>query len=204
MFSPHQDNSVKPPPGYPSSTIKLHSHEAKFYASMSHMRFGSDVLFFHRHFTGLCESDAIAFKSCREIEGPFVDYLMSEFKKPVLLSGPDGNIQEPTTTLEHRWAEWLSRFKAGSVIYCAFGSECTLTKHQSQELVLGFELTNLPFFAVLKLPHSIDMVGAALPEGFEQSSGERDSVWRMGSTTTNFGASINWMLCYTLWGRVYI
>ncbi|KAL0560089.1 hypothetical protein IC582_000483 [Cucumis melo] len=171
------DDFMKPPLGFPSSVIKLHSHEAKFYASMSHMKFGSDVLFFHRHFTGLCESDAIAFKSSREIEGPFIDYLETEFKKPVLLSGPDGNIQEPTTTLEQRWAECLSEFKAGSVIYCAFGSECTLTKDQLQELVLGFELTNLPFFAVLKPPHGMDTINAALPEGFEQRIQGRGVVY---------------------------
>lgn len=171
------DDFMQPPLGFPSSTIKLHTHEAKNISFMTTMIFGSDVHFFHRHFTGLCESDAIAFKSCREIEGPFVDYLISEFKKPVLLSGPDGEIQEPTTTLDHKWAEWLSKFKAGSVIYCAFGSECTLTKDQFQELVLGFELTNLPFFAALKPPLGMNTVAAALPEGFEERVEGRGVVY---------------------------
>ncbi|XP_022969084.1 UDP-glycosyltransferase 79B30-like [Cucurbita maxima] len=168
---------MQPPPKYPISTIKLHAHEAKNVASMGRMSFGSDVLFSHRHFTGLCEADAIAFKSCREIEGPSVDYLISELKKPVLLSGPDGDIQQPTTALEHRWAEWLSGFDAGSVIYCAFGSECYLTKDRLHELVLGFELSNLPFFAALKPPLGVESVGAALPEGFEQRVQGRGVVY---------------------------
>ncbi|KAL0560091.1 hypothetical protein IC582_000485 [Cucumis melo] len=171
------DEFIKPPLGLATSAIKLHSHEAKNVTFMSNMIFGSDVRFFHRHFTGLCESDAIAFKACREIEGPFVDHLISEFKKPILLSGPDGDIQEPKTTLEHRWQEWLSRFKYGSVIYCAFGSECTLTKDQLQELVLGFELTNQPFFAVFKPPVGVDTVTAALPDGFEERVEGRGVVY---------------------------
>ncbi|XP_022135998.1 UDP-glycosyltransferase 79B30-like [Momordica charantia] len=167
---------MQPPPGYPSSTIKLHAHEARFCASMSRTRFGSDVFFFRRHFTGLQECDAIAFKSSREIEGPYVDYLISEFKKPVLLSGSE-DTQQPTTTLEERWAKWLSGFNTGSVIYCALGSECTLPKDQFQELLLGLELSNMPFLSALKLPHGVETVEAALPEGFEQRVGGRGVVY---------------------------
>ncbi|CAK9316192.1 unnamed protein product [Citrullus colocynthis] len=131
---------------------------------------------FDRHSTVLNECNAIAFKSCREIEGPFIDYLEAEFRKPLLPAGVV-DLQPLTTTLEERWGKWLSEFNSGSVIYCEFGSECTLTRNQFQELLLGLELTNLPFFAALKPPHGIDTVGAALLEGFEQRIQGRGVVY---------------------------
>ncbi|KAJ1388929.1 UDP-glucuronosyl/UDP-glucosyltransferase [Sesbania bispinosa] len=158
---------MQPPPGYPVSSIKLHAHEAKFLARKRNWKFGSGVLFYDRLDNGLSQSDAIGFKGCREIEGPFVDYLEDQFGKPVLLSGPV--IPEPpNTVLEEKLATWLAGFKDGSVIYCAFGSESMLPQDQFQELLLGLELTELPFLAVLKPPVGFETIEAALPEGFKE------------------------------------
>jgi hypothetical protein len=85
----------------------------------------------------------------------------------VLVSGPI-LVEPPASTLEEKWVEWLGSFKAGSVIYCALGSEIKLTKDQFQELVLGFELCGSPFLAALKPPVGAESVEAALPEGFEE------------------------------------
>ncbi|XP_076887366.1 UDP-glycosyltransferase 79A2-like [Bidens hawaiensis] len=112
--------------------------------------------------------DAILFKSCREMEGPYIDYVSNQVKKPVLLIGPvvpESNSSE----LEETWANWLSQFPAKSVIYCSFGSETFLTDEQIRELAFGLELTGLPFFLVLNFPANLD--GSAelkrtLPEGF--------------------------------------
>ncbi|KAJ7972352.1 Glycosyltransferase [Quillaja saponaria] len=170
---------MKPPSGFPGSSIKLHVHEARALAAISKGKFGSDVLFSDRLYTGLSQADALGFRTCREIEGPYVDYIETQFKKPVLLTGPV--IPEPpTTTLDEKWATWLGKFKAGSVIYCAFGSECTLKPDQFQELLLGFELTGLPFLAALKPPFGFETVEAAFPEGFQervQGRGIVESGW---------------------------
>ena len=132
----------KPPIGFPESFIKLHAFETKFLVSKRKMEFGSGVLFYDRLCDGLRLSDAIGFKGCREIEGPYVDYLGNQFKKPVFLSGPV--IPEPpNSTLEDKWASWLGGFKAGCVVYCALGSECTLDQNQFQELLLGLELSGI-------------------------------------------------------------
>ncbi|RDX74180.1 UDP-glycosyltransferase 79B30, partial [Mucuna pruriens] len=158
---------MQPPPGYPVASIKLHAHEAKFLASKMDWEFGSGVLFYHRLNNGLSLSDAIGFKGCREIEGPYVDYLADQFGKPILLSGPV--IPEPPNTLlDQTWASWLGRFQLGSVIYCALGSEWKLPHDQFQELLLGLELTGLPFLAVLKVPIGFETIEAALPEGFKE------------------------------------
>lgn len=67
--------------------------------------------------------------------------------------------EQPSTTLDPQWA---------SVIYCAFGRECVLKLEQFQELVLGYELTRLPFLQVaLKPPICADSVKSALPSGFQ-------------------------------------
>ncbi|QCE09787.1 UDP-glycosyltransferase 79B30-like [Vigna unguiculata] len=170
---------MQPPFGYPVSSIKLHAHEAKFLASIGNWEFGSGVLFYDRLNTGLILSDAIGFKGCREIEGPYVDYLAKQFGKSVLLSGPI--IPEPpNTVLEEKWSAWLGRFEDGSVVFCALGSEWKLPHDQFLELVLGLELTGLPFLAVVKVPIGFETIEAALPEGFKErveGRGIVDSGW---------------------------
>jgi flavonol-3-O-glucoside/galactoside glucosyltransferase len=113
------------------------------------LEFGSGIFFYDRIYNGLSLSDAIGFKGCREIEGPYVDYLEQEFGKPVLLSGPVLP-EPPKTVLDEKWGSWLGGFRDGSLVYCAFGSESKLSQKQFHELLLGLELTGYPFLAILK------------------------------------------------------
>ncbi|KAL0560088.1 hypothetical protein IC582_000482 [Cucumis melo] len=76
-----QDDFMQPPPGFPSSSIKLHAHEAQNFASLSHLRLGNGIPFFHQLSTAATNCNALAFKSSREIEGPFIDYVENELKK---------------------------------------------------------------------------------------------------------------------------
>ncbi|XP_057450688.1 UDP-glycosyltransferase 79B30-like [Lotus japonicus] len=158
---------MEPPPGYPDSSIKLHLHEARAFAAKRREIFGSNVLFYDRHNKAISEADALGYRTCREIEGPYLDYIEKEFKKPVLTTGPV--IPEPPNSgLDEKWASWLGGFKPGSVVYCCFGSECNLRPNQFQELVLGLEITGFPFLAALKPPFGFESVEQALPEGFEK------------------------------------
>jgi hypothetical protein len=158
---------MQAPSGFPDSSIVLHAHEARFFAAFAKLKFGSDVLFLDRVSTSSDQADALGFWACREIEGPCIDYLVSQFEKPVLVSGPI-LVDPPASSLEEKWVEWLGHFKAGSVIYCALGSECKFTIDQFQELVLGLELCGWPFLAALKPPIGAESVEEALPEGFEE------------------------------------
>ncbi|XP_057452275.1 UDP-glycosyltransferase 79B30-like [Lotus japonicus] len=74
---------MQPPPGFPDSFIKLHAHELRFLAASRKMEFGNGVLLYDRLDIGARLADANAFKGCREIEGPYVDYLETVYKKPV-------------------------------------------------------------------------------------------------------------------------
>ncbi|EXB54970.1 UDP-glycosyltransferase [Morus notabilis] len=136
---------LHPPPDFPdSSSMNLHLHETKFFAANSkppQFDGGTRTSLFRRIYTSMMESDALAFKA-----------FMPE--PPV------------STSLEEKWANFLGGFKAGSGIYCALGSEWTLTKEQFQELLLGFELSGLPFLAALKPPYGAEKIEEALPEGF--------------------------------------
>ncbi|GJW38624.1 UDP-glycosyltransferase 79A2 [Tanacetum coccineum] len=112
--------------------------------------------------------NAILIKSCKEMEGTYIDYVSNQLKRPVLLIGPV--VPEPHTgELDKKWANWLSQFGSKSVIYCSFGSETFLTDDQIKELALGLELTGLPFFLVLNFPANVDSsteLDRTLPHGF--------------------------------------
>ncbi|RAL41678.1 hypothetical protein DM860_008860 [Cuscuta australis] len=155
---------MKPPVGFPEQSIRLRAHEARGFTARTTMKFGGDITFFDRIFKGVSECDALAYSTCRELEGPFCDYIESQFQKPILLAGPALPVP-PISILEERWSGWLDKFQKGFVIYCAFGSECILEKDQFQELLWGLELTGMPFFAALKTPSGADSIESAIPEG---------------------------------------
>jgi hypothetical protein len=156
---------MEPPSGFPDSSIKLHNHEAKAFATKRKEIFGSNVLFYDRQTTALNEADALGYRTCREIEGPFLDYMQKQFNKPVLTSGPVIH-ENSNSVLDEKWANWLGGFETESVVYCCFGSECVLRPNLFQELMLGLELTGKPFFAALKPPFGFTTIEEALPEGF--------------------------------------
>lgn len=131
--------------------------------------------FVQRMIKSVKECDAMGFKSCSEMEGPYRDFLEKKFKKPILLGGPV-LAEPPTSVLDEKWAKWLDRFGPKSVIYCALGSEARLKRDQFQELLLGFELTGLPFLAALKPPIGSKTVEEALPEGFTDRTKDRGVV----------------------------
>ncbi|ESW04832.1 hypothetical protein PHAVU_011G128700 [Phaseolus vulgaris] len=171
-----ESDLMEPPQGYPNSSIKLHAHEACAFARKRKDTFGSDVLFYDRQFTAMNEADVLAYRTCREIEGPYLDYIGNQFNKPVLASGPV-ILEPPTTELEEKFSTWLGGFEPGTMVYCCFGSECTLRPEQFQELVLGLELTGMPFLAAVKPPVGFETVESAMPEGFEERVKGRGFVY---------------------------
>ena len=163
-----------PPPGYPSSTVVLRPHEARLLQFLL-FPFGEDITF-HELLTAAIKSyDVVSIRTCQEIEGPFSDYMERRFGKPVFVTGPV--LVEPSPLAqEDRWTQWPGGFKPGSVIFCAFGSQNFTEKNQFQELLLGFELTGLPFLAALKPPLEAATIEEALPEGFQERVGGRGVV----------------------------
>ncbi|KAA3452931.1 anthocyanidin 3-O-glucoside 2''-O-glucosyltransferase-like [Gossypium australe] len=158
---------LEPPEGFPSSSIKLRAHEAQALAAVTTMDYGSGLSFVERQLMSLSDCDIIGFKTCREIEGPYGEYIGSQFGKPVIFAGPVVP-NPPKIALEKQWEKLLSKFQPRTMVFCAFGSECVLKKDQFQELVLGLELTGLPFLVALKPPMGAKTIESALPEGFQE------------------------------------
>ncbi|XP_031475470.2 UDP-glycosyltransferase 79A6-like [Nymphaea colorata] len=96
----------------------------------------------------MSRSDAIAVRSTYEVEAPSINYLSSQCRKPVL---PTGVLlpKAPAGDLEPKLAKWLNKFPKGTVVFCSFGSESSLSVKQMKELVAGLEMTGFPFLAVL-------------------------------------------------------
>ncbi|KAF5176730.1 Udp-glycosyltransferase 79b30 [Thalictrum thalictroides] len=149
-----------------SSSIKQPPYEIKG-MSFALIKYEGRISLVHRLLIAMRDSDALCFRACHETEGLFADFLENQYNMPVLLTGPILTKTSPTM-LEERWAKWLGGLEKGSVVYCAFGSECVLEKDQFQELVLGLEKTGLPFLARLRPPVGVVTLEEALPEGFEE------------------------------------
>lgn len=161
---------MTPPSGFPLPSVRLRSHEARGLNLAANSKDPDDDTrtFMQRLLISLVECDAIAFRACREMEGSYCEFLENKFNKPIILAGPVVPETSPTSTLEEKWRNWLNSFKPKSVVFCAFGSECRLQKDQFQELLLGIELTGLPFFVALKSPIGFSAIEDALPEGFKE------------------------------------
>uniref|UniRef100_A0A2N9EYA4 Glycosyltransferase n=1 Tax=Fagus sylvatica TaxID=28930 RepID=A0A2N9EYA4_FAGSY len=162
------EDLMQPPPGYPSSSVQIKSKEFEIaQLKMFVEDHGTGMSFYLRITSSVIASDAIAFRTYNEIEGPYCDYLRQQYAKPVLLTGPVLP-QTPETKLDEKWANWLSNFEQGTVVYCAFGTQNILQKDQFQELLLGFELCGQPFLVALSTPDGCATIEEALPEGFEE------------------------------------
>ncbi|KAF5191949.1 Glycosyltransferase [Thalictrum thalictroides] len=166
----HQRLELLPVPEiYPcSSSAKLLPYETKNSGIDALTEYNGRISIVMRVFTAMTESDILCFRCCKEMENPYLNYLQSHYNdKPVLAIGPLLS-SDTSTILEERWANWLGCFEKGSVVYCAFGSECVLEKNQFQELVLGLEKTGFPFLVRLRPPFGAETLEEALPEGFQE------------------------------------
>ncbi|KAF5474471.1 hypothetical protein F2P56_006370 [Juglans regia] len=164
-----------PPPSFPSSSIKLRAHEARELTFATMKEYGHRISFLERLMFSCRDCDALSLRSCREMEGPYFEYIEGQFRKPVILAGPIVP-EPPTSSLQEKWAKWLDGFHAKTVIFCAFGSECILKKDQFHELVLGIEQSGMPFLAALKPPMGDETIESALPKGFEERVNGRGVV----------------------------
>lgn len=167
---------MEPPAEYPSKKVVLREHEARQVAQFANIPGNQMTKLFERGFSGIKTCDALAMRTCKEVEGPFCDYIASHFgKRQVFYTGPIlPEIQE--SPLEDKISKFLQNFNPGSVVFCAFGSEWHMEKDQFQELISGFEKTGLPFLVALRPPKGTTSIEEALPEGFQERVKHRGMV----------------------------
>ena len=87
------------PPSFPPSAIRLNPYEARELAAATVKDYGKGTSFMERQLISFTSCDAVIFKTCREMEGPYCDYLECQMRKQVFLAGPVLP-DPPTSTLE--------------------------------------------------------------------------------------------------------
>ncbi|KAF5463143.1 hypothetical protein F2P56_019082 [Juglans regia] len=127
-------------------------------------------------------AEAVATKTCMEIEAEWVKLLGDLYEMPVIPVGLlPPSAQESGNERDSTWdmiVEWLDKREKGSVVFIAFGSEVQPSQQDFIELALGIEQSGLPFFWVLrKQSDSVAGDSVELPEGFEVRTKDRGVVW---------------------------
>ncbi|KAF8662624.1 hypothetical protein HU200_056225 [Digitaria exilis] len=178
--SGHHHDLMVGPPGFPatSALATAPAHQARDLTYV-YTSFYDMPTVYDRVLAGVNGSDGLVMKTCREMEGSYIDYITSQYgnNKRVLLAGPvvpDPQPPRGDDELDDRWATWLSAFPDASVIFASFGSETFLPAAAATELRLGLEATSSPFLAVLNFPKAAMDDAAAteleaiIPVGFEE------------------------------------
>ena len=76
-----EENVAQTPPGYPSSNVVLHGHDARSLLFIA-KEFGSGTTFYLRITTAMRSAHVIAIRTCHEIEGNFCDYVSAQYNRP--------------------------------------------------------------------------------------------------------------------------
>lgn len=147
---------------------------------------------------GLKECHGALVNTCRDLESPFVEYVIKETEKPAWAVGPllpssfweespgsvthDSSVRKSRKSNidEQQCSQWLDAQAPGSVIYVSFGSEVGPSDEEWTELALGLEAAEKPFILVLQAEPEEEeaQVEEILPKGFEQRVEGRGLVIR--------------------------
>jgi hypothetical protein len=169
------DHFVVPPTWVPIKTkIAFRHFEAKQIFDIFEEN-ASSVSDWFRYMTVILGIDALAVKTCIEVEGEWVELLGELHDMPVIPVGLlPPSLQETVDNKDSTIFEWLNKQEKESVIYIALGSELQPSQEAFTELAFGLEKSGLPFFwALRKRSDSVQL----LPEGFEERTKDRGVVW---------------------------
>ncbi|PRQ58237.1 putative soyasaponin III rhamnosyltransferase [Rosa chinensis] len=117
-------------------------------------------------------SQVLAFRSCNEIEGEYLDLYAKLTGKPVIPTGllpPKESKRESGNDVIF---EWLDKQKPRSVVFVGFGSECKVSKEQVYEIAHS----ELPFLWALRKPSWASTDAEALPLGFVDRTSKKGLV----------------------------
>ncbi|KAF5178176.1 Udp-glycosyltransferase 91c1 [Thalictrum thalictroides] len=120
-------------------------------------------------------ADVVFIRSCTEFESDWLQLIEENIlQKPVVPVGllpPSSVRSDDDNDNGETWreiSEWLDKQKKESVVYVSIGTEATPTEEEVVELALGLELSQLPFFWVIRNPKCLTGDDSfKLPDGFE-------------------------------------
>lgn len=153
--------------------------------------------------------DVFLVRSCNEFEISWINLLQGIHDKPIV---PVGLLPPPAEEAGDRddgaWSRiknWLDMQEKESVVYVALGTEAAPSQEELTELAHGLEMSELPFFWVLREQKGMSGLDSfELPEGFEQRTKERGIVWRSWSPQVKILAhdSIGGFLTHCGWNSI--
>ena len=170
-----------PPPWVPfSTTVAFRYYEIMKIVDILTEN-ASGVSDMYRAGVAIENCDMVAIRACFEFEPEWLQLLQSLYQKPVFPVGQlptmafDGGDENDTW----RWMKsWLDKQAKSTVVYVAFGSEAKPSQEEVNEIALGLEKSELPFFWVLKIRRGdSDVAVLELPEGFEERTKGRGLVY---------------------------
>ncbi|KAL2506710.1 UDP-glycosyltransferase 91B1 [Abeliophyllum distichum] len=148
---------------FPYKAIYLRDYERKVMKFRSKMK-DADEGFAFGNFNRSC--DIVLMKSCRAIEGKYIDYLSDLSQKKIVPVGP--LVTQPKNEEDDsEIMQWLSKKSKLSTVYISFGSENYLSKEQIEEMTQGLELCDVNFIWVVRFPAvNTIRIEETLPERF--------------------------------------
>ncbi|XP_047958215.1 UDP-glucosyltransferase 29-like [Salvia hispanica] len=124
-------------------------------------------------------NDIVLMKTCRALEGKYVDYLSTYCGKKIVTTGPLITFADNQDTEGSEIMEWLGEKEEGSTLYISFGSENYLSKEQMREIAVGLELSGVNFIWVARKPCGSEIsLDEAVPEGFLERAKQRGLIIR--------------------------
>ncbi|KAL1539093.1 beta-D-glucosyl crocetin beta-1,6-glucosyltransferase [Salvia divinorum] len=124
-------------------------------------------------------NDVVLMKTCRALEGKYVDYLSTSYGRKIVTTGPLITFADNQETGGSEIMEWLSEREEESTLYISFGSENYLPKEQMREIAIGLELSGVNFIWVARDPAGSEVtIEDAVPEGFLERAKQRGLVVR--------------------------
>ncbi|XP_057816690.2 anthocyanidin-3-O-glucoside rhamnosyltransferase isoform X1 [Cryptomeria japonica] len=164
--NPTAQDLIVSPPGFPSQIIQRRLFEAERFLNL-YQELADGLSISDRTKICLRESWAIAFNTCLELEGVYVEYLQRLMKQPVI---PVGLLMPklPSLPADDICLKWLDRQPAASVVVLSFGSEYVLTHQDLTAIAMGLLESSVSFLWVLP-------AGNDLLQGFQDQIGERSN-----------------------------
>ncbi|XP_048129019.1 putative UDP-rhamnose:rhamnosyltransferase 1 [Rhodamnia argentea] len=125
----------------------------------------------------------VAVRSCSELEGEYLNLIRGLYQKPVVSVGllppiPKHKISDQATS--SNWShisKWLDKQARKSVVFVGFGTEYKMPPEEIRELAYGLELSEMPFFWILRMPGGLEFDSSELlPDGFLVRTSKRSMV----------------------------
>ncbi|KAK9096843.1 hypothetical protein Sjap_022340 [Stephania japonica] len=162
----------------------------------------------HRFAKCIMGCDVVLMRTCSEFESEMLGYVEREIlRKPIAqLGGFAPSVCETEELISStdefdKIDDWLNKQNPESVLYVALGSEAALNQDELDELALGLELSDLPFFWVFRNPPSSNL---ELPNGFIGRTSDRGVVWEGWAPQVRIlgHASVGGFLTHCGWNSV--